>query len=172
LSDEIMVAVIAVLAVSDAPLLAAKAWGAMTGSAFSVFLEDEHRLLGERLLVPARRGTDPVSFDVAIRAGEQAGASRVIEEVVAHLDSVTRTAPRIGPRRLAHGTLTRREVEVLALVGAGKSDRAIAAELFISPKTVSVHVSNAKAKLGVDTRLEAALWVRERGLVSDKAQGS
>jgi predicted ATPase/DNA-binding CsgD family transcriptional regulator len=171
LTGEIMVAAIAVLAVSDAPLLAAKAWGAITGGTFSG-LEDGDRLLGERLLVPARRGTDPVSFEVAIRAGEQAGASRVIEEVVAHFDSVTRTATRIGPRRLAHGTLTRREVEVLALVGAGKSDRAIAAELFISPKTASVHVSNAKAKLGVETRLEAALWIREHGLVSDETQES
>jgi hypothetical protein len=61
---------------------------------------------------------------------------------------------------------------VRVVVGAGKSDHDIAAALFISPKTASVHVSNAKAKLGVSTRLEAALWVRERGLIEDDANKS
>ena len=48
--------------------------------------------------------------------------------------------------------LTPREAEVLALVAAGRSNRQIAAALFISPKTASVHVSNILAKLGVATR--------------------
>ena len=52
--------------------------------------------------------------------------------------------------------LTGRELEVLRLVTAGHSNREIAAELFISPKTASVHVSNILGKLGVATRGEAA----------------
>nr|WP_271170424.1 helix-turn-helix transcriptional regulator [Microbispora rosea] len=52
--------------------------------------------------------------------------------------------------------LTPRELEVLRLVAAGRSNREIAAELFISAKTVSVHVSNILPKLGVSTRGEAA----------------
>jgi DNA-binding CsgD family transcriptional regulator/tetratricopeptide (TPR) repeat protein len=52
--------------------------------------------------------------------------------------------------------LTPREVEVLALVAAGRSNRQIAQALFISPKTVGVHVSNILAKLGVTGRVEAA----------------
>ncbi len=52
--------------------------------------------------------------------------------------------------------LTERELEVLRLVAAGRSNREIAAELFISPKTASVHVSNILAKLGVASRGEAA----------------
>ncbi|GAA0360858.1 LuxR family transcriptional regulator [Microbispora corallina] len=52
--------------------------------------------------------------------------------------------------------LTPRELEVLRLVAAGRSNRDIAAELFISAKTVSVHVSNILPKLGVSTRGEAA----------------
>jgi ATP/maltotriose-dependent transcriptional regulator MalT len=52
--------------------------------------------------------------------------------------------------------LTGRELEVLRLVAAGRSNRDIANELFISPKTASVHVSNILGKLGVASRGEAA----------------
>jgi ATP/maltotriose-dependent transcriptional regulator MalT len=52
--------------------------------------------------------------------------------------------------------LTAREFEVLQLVAAGRSNREIATELFISAKTASVHVSNILGKLGVATRGEAA----------------
>jgi DNA-binding CsgD family transcriptional regulator len=52
--------------------------------------------------------------------------------------------------------LTERELEVLRLVAGGRSNREIAAELFISPKTASVHVSNILGKLGVSSRGEAA----------------
>jgi DNA-binding NarL/FixJ family response regulator len=48
--------------------------------------------------------------------------------------------------------LTAREIEVLRLVAAGRSNRDIAAELFISAKTASVHVSNILAKLGAVSR--------------------
>ncbi|MFD8013093.1 LuxR C-terminal-related transcriptional regulator, partial [Streptomyces sp. NPDC059762] len=52
--------------------------------------------------------------------------------------------------------LTPREQDVLRLVAAGRTNRQIAEELFISPKTASVHVSNILAKLGVSGRGEAA----------------
>jgi DNA-binding CsgD family transcriptional regulator/tetratricopeptide (TPR) repeat protein len=52
--------------------------------------------------------------------------------------------------------LTARELEVLRLVAAGRSNQQIAGELFISPKTASVHVSNILGKLGVASRVEAA----------------
>jgi ATP/maltotriose-dependent transcriptional regulator MalT len=52
--------------------------------------------------------------------------------------------------------LTERETEVLRLVAAGRSNREIAGELFISPKTASVHVSNILGKLSVASRGEAA----------------
>jgi DNA-binding CsgD family transcriptional regulator len=61
--------------------------------------------------------------------------------------------PMPGPDRLG---LTAREFEVLRLVAAGHRNREIAAELFISAKTASVHVSNILGKLGVTSRGEAA----------------
>ena len=60
--------------------------------------------------------------------------------------------------------LTPRELEVLRLLVAGRSNRQIAEELFISTKTASVHVTNLLAKLGVHSRLEAAAMARRLGL--------
>ncbi|HEX5565752.1 MAG TPA: AAA family ATPase [Streptomyces sp.] len=61
--------------------------------------------------------------------------------------------------------LTRRERDVLRLVAAGRSNRQIAQELFISPKTASVHVSNILAKLEVSGRGEAAAMAHRLRLV-------
>ncbi len=63
--------------------------------------------------------------------------------------------------------LTAREREVLRLVAAGRSNREIAGELFISAKTVSVHVSNILAKLGVASRGEAAATAHRLHLFTD-----
>src|SRR5215468_10914592 len=63
--------------------------------------------------------------------------------------------------------LTAREIEVLRLVAAGRSNRDIAAELFISTKTASVHVSNILAKLNVTSRTEAAAMAYRAGLAGN-----
>jgi DNA-binding CsgD family transcriptional regulator len=61
--------------------------------------------------------------------------------------------------------LTPRELDVLRLVAAGMSNARIAGELFISPKTASVHVSNINAKLGASSRGEAAAIAHEQRLL-------
>jgi DNA-binding CsgD family transcriptional regulator/tetratricopeptide (TPR) repeat protein len=61
--------------------------------------------------------------------------------------------------------LTGRELEILALVAQGRTNGEIGKQLFISTKTVSVHVSNILAKLGAGSRTEAAAVARERGLL-------
>jgi DNA-binding NarL/FixJ family response regulator len=74
-------------------------------------------------------------------------------------------APAAGPPPpAAQLGLTRREAEVLGLVAAGRSNRQIAQALFISPRTVGVHVSNILAKLGVAGRVEAAAVAHRLGL--------
>lgn len=61
--------------------------------------------------------------------------------------------------------LTPRESEVLRLLISGRTNGEIAGTLFISPKTVSVHVSNILAKLGASNRTEAAALARRHGLI-------
>ncbi len=60
--------------------------------------------------------------------------------------------------------LSPREVEVLRLIATGKTNHTIAAELFLSERTVARHVSNIFAKLGVGSRTAAALYAFEHGL--------
>jgi DNA-binding NarL/FixJ family response regulator len=62
------------------------------------------------------------------------------------------------------GGLSAREVEVMRLLAAGKSNRAIASELFISEKTVARHISNIFTKIGVSTRAAATAYAYEHGL--------
>ena len=65
---------------------------------------------------------------------------------------------RIGP-------LSEREAQVLRLLAAGKTNRAIADELFISEKTVARHVSNIFDKLGVSSRTGATAWAFQHNLI-------
>ena len=62
-------------------------------------------------------------------------------------------------------SLTPRQAEILALVAEGRSNGEIGKQLFISTKTVSVHVSNILAKLDAASRTEAAAVARRRGLL-------
>jgi DNA-binding NarL/FixJ family response regulator len=62
------------------------------------------------------------------------------------------------------GGLSRREREVLILLAAGKTNRAIAAELFISEKTVARHVSNIFTRLGLSSRAAATAYAYKHGL--------
>jgi ATP/maltotriose-dependent transcriptional regulator MalT len=72
--------------------------------------------------------------------------------------------PAASSDELQRFGLTQREREVLALVADGRTNPQIAKQLFISPKTVSVHVSNVLAKLGVPSRVEAATMAQRLGI--------
>ena len=63
--------------------------------------------------------------------------------------------------------LTDREMEVLALVANGESNRGIAGQLLISEKTVKNHISSILRKLGMSGRTEAAVWAVRRGLLAE-----
>ena len=61
--------------------------------------------------------------------------------------------------------LSARELDVLKLVAEGKDNAEIAAELFISPKTVKNHISNILMKLQISNRIQAAVYAVRRGIV-------
>jgi DNA-binding NarL/FixJ family response regulator len=72
---------------------------------------------------------------------------------------------RAGPQSDSAADLTARELEVLSLVGAGKANKTIAAELDMSERTARTHVSNILRKLGLSSRTQAALWAVREGIV-------
>ena len=73
---------------------------------------------------------------------------------------------RAAPARVAlPAGLTEREVEVLRLIARGRSNRDVAAELVISPKTVGRHVENLYRKIGARSRAAAAVFAMEHGLL-------
>jgi DNA-binding CsgD family transcriptional regulator len=76
-------------------------------------------------------------------------------------DAVTKTPPPDAP--VPYG-LTERELTVLQLVAAGRTNAQIGAELFISPNTAGVHVTNILRKLGVSNRVQAAALAERAGL--------
>ena len=86
-----------------------------------------------------------------------AAASRLQESVD------TAATPEASSPAASPG-LTQREAQVLALVAEGRTNRQIGQELFITPKTASVHVSRILAKLGVAGRGEAAAIAHRLGL--------
>jgi DNA-binding NarL/FixJ family response regulator len=69
------------------------------------------------------------------------------------------------------GVLTPREREVVALVAGGRSNKAIATELFISPATAARHVANIMGKLGFNSRAQIAAWAANQPpYISDQGE--
>jgi two-component system, NarL family, response regulator len=76
-----------------------------------------------------------------------------------------RAAARLAERTMSGGALSAREIEVLALIAAGKSNKEIAGLLFISEGTVKTHVLSIHEKLGVGDRTEAVVTAIKRGIL-------
>jgi len=100
-------------------------------------------------------GAEPLLSELRVLGGPGGGAA-------------LSRGPARGPASRRDEPLTGREEEVLALVAEGRSNREIGNQLFISAKTVSVHVSNILAKLGAAGRTEAVALARRRGLLTDQ----
>ena len=130
--------------------------------------------LAEALAEAGQRADAEREWGLAMATAAELGAA----PLQAALDDLGRRA-RLGPAlasRAGAGAgagagapdalagLTNREREVLRLLAAGRSNREIAAALFIAPKTASVHVSNIMAKLGAGSRTEAAAIALQAGL--------
>jgi DNA-binding CsgD family transcriptional regulator/tetratricopeptide (TPR) repeat protein len=97
-----------------------------------------------------------------------AGKAMTLEEVVDYAQRLSikpETAPGVGCSDAdASDGLTRREREIAALIGQGKTNGEIAAELVVSKRTVETHVGKILAKLGFSSRAQVMRWAIDRGL--------
>jgi len=110
---------------------------------------------------PHRPALSPEDAAAALRSDADAGridrgAAECVLEAAGHV--------RRHPRAELPAGLSRREVEVLRLICLGRSNRQMAASLFISEKTVGHHVQHIYDKIGRSTRAGAALFAMEHGL--------
>lgn len=114
----------------------------------------------------------------AVRAGaigyllKDTQADELIRAIKAAAQGQVQLAPQAAARLLREvrapesiEALTDRETEVLRLLASGKANKEIAQDLVIGEKTVKTHVSNILAKLGVQSRTQAALYAVRMGLV-------
>ena len=143
----------------DAPIARADALGIPAGAAYARWRRAEASLaLGQR-----HAAVEPLR--AAAAAAARLGARPLLEQI--------RALARRGRVELGDATdataadgldLTARERDVLRLVAAGRTNREIGAELYMSPKTASVHVSRILRKLNARGRVEAAAIAHRRGL--------
>jgi two-component system, NarL family, response regulator LiaR len=106
------------------------------------------------------KDVEPRQLMDAIRAADM-GETILHPTVAARLVEEVATRPDPAPRT----PLTERELEVLALIARGMSNKLIARELGVAERTVKTHVSNILGKLGLSDRTQAALYAVREGLV-------
>lgn len=116
--------------------------------------EDIYRGLRAGAKAYLLKDTPPQELLDTIRA-VHAGQTRIPPEVAAKL-----------AERMTGPELTHRELDVLRLLMAGKSNKQVAAALFISEGTVKTHVNNILGKLGASDRTQAVTTALKRGIVS------
>ena len=136
--------------------LAGVAHGLCEAGQFSMPVPVEAEL--ERWLAPVRNQLGSVAAQVMAE-----GRRMSLDEAVCYaLGDEPEEAWRSGPRR----TLTRRELEVAALVAQGRTNRGIAGQLHVSVRTVDTHVDHVLTELGFNNRAQLVAWACESGLAA------
>lgn len=135
-----------------------RAWRAWVDLDVPLLAAQVRTLVGRCLLALGDEDAASMEFDAAREVFTRLGAAPDL----ARLNSLVRA---VAP--LPDG-LTTREVEVVRLVATGLSNRAVAAELFLSEKTVARHLSNVYTKLGLTSRAAATAYAYDHGLVAPR----
>jgi non-specific serine/threonine protein kinase len=113
----------------------------------------------DRWLAPARAKAGP-SAERLVTEGRRLTPEEAVGLVLAN-------GPDDAPPQGSRPALTRREAEVAALAARGLTNKDIAARLFLSVRTVEVHVDHVLTKLGFRTRTQLAAWAYEEGLLPE-----
>jgi len=154
-------------------------------------IEATRRLPGQKVIVLTTFGLDDYIVD-ALRAGASGFLLKdaPVEELIGAVRAVAVGDAQLSPavtRRLldrvagrlptpvrveseAIDSLTARELEVLVMLAAGRSNAEIATDLFVTEATVKTHVSNVLAKLGLRSRIQAVIFAYESGLITPAAR--
>jgi DNA-binding CsgD family transcriptional regulator len=111
-----------------------------------------------RATADAREALEQAALAAAEAAERAMTVAAVLDEALADLDLATRNGPppRSGEAPRAEDVLSPREREVLSLVAEGRSNKAIAAMLFVSPNTIKTHVASILHKMKADSRVQLA----------------
>ena len=123
-----------------------------------------HHLQYERIVAAVRDTLSEGQFVAAQTAGQALGRDQAVTAALA-VAAGAEGRPARTPADRAGSLLTAREQAVLRLLIEGKSNREIAEELFISPRTATTHVTNILAKFGVATRAAAVSYAFQHNLV-------
>jgi DNA-binding CsgD family transcriptional regulator len=111
------------------------------------------------------------AYRTARKLGARPPATAAAREVAALGEPLERRLGRRAARDADGAGLTRRELEIVRLVAGGRTNREIARELFLSHRTVDMHVRNLLRKLGSRSRAEAVRRAGELGLLGEEAGG-
>ncbi|MFF2487869.1 response regulator [Microbacterium sp. NPDC058062] len=131
---------------------------------------DEHEIVDEALSTGVAgfllKASSPEQLVDAVRA-VAAGSGVLDPAITRHVIDRFATAPRVDPGAAATlAALSPREVDVLKLVAAGRSNAEIASILFLGEATVKTHVSRMLLKLGLRDRVQAVAFAYESGLLT------
>jgi DNA-binding CsgD family transcriptional regulator len=124
---------------------------------------------GVALAAAGDRDAALVELSDAYRTARKLGAAPLAAEAAAEVkalgESVERRLGRRAESDVEHAGLSRRELQVVRLVAVGRTNKEIASELFLSPRTVDMHVRNILRKLDSRSRVEAARRAEELGVL-------
>lgn len=144
--------------------LAGSAGGALGALGYRGLLGRALALQG-RSLISTERPLGETVLREAVEVFDTCGASWRVDGCLRLLDGPGESVEPTRGRDHLPGALTQREAEVLRLVAAGKTNKQIAEDLYLSAKTVGRHMSNIFTKLGVNSRAAATSFAHRHGIL-------
>ena len=129
-------------------------------------IDPDDRTAWDAALATARCALGVPAVAAAWQAGRELSGAQAVALALATSSTYRPASAKAAPAGQPHDALTRRELEVAALVARGRTSRQIARALVIAESTAALHVEHIRQKLGVHSRAEIAAWAVRRGLLT------